>query len=690
MTAQQNYFALSGGLDQESAAIAVPPGRAIAVLNHEAMSRGYQRTQGFERFDGRPRPSDATFYVATFTNGTIEIEAGDSVLGYVSNATALVLAVTLDEGTDWDGDGTGTIILHQVSGAFVPAEALRVGGVTYAVIEDVPTQGDGNEDAQSLAYLVEAREYARAQITVVPGSGPVRGVVWYEGLLHAWRDNAGATAGILHHSSAAGWNAPDLGNSVLFTNGGPYEIVAGDTITGNLSGATATVRTIATDALSNRWDLGTATGTMVLDDIVGTFVSEEINVGANIAIANIAEEPEPYVFPPGGRYEFDIFNFYGTVGFERAYGANGVGQGFEYDGDSIIPINTGMPNDTPFLVAAHKNHLFLGFEKGSLQHSDLGEPRSFTARLGAAELGMGHELTGIIPNATATLLITTNETLAVLTGNDSSDWLLEGLSDEAGAKAHSGQRIGQIIYLDNRGVRSVAATQNYGNFKLGTYTNLIQKELDNKRRSGAQPVASMTIKSKDQYLLLFNDGTGISIYFGRKNPEAMLFEYPFVASCCHVAEVDGIERAFVGAEDGFVYELNVGTSFDGEIIEAFMQLPFGHQGGPRVLKRYHKAVAELICGPGTELAMVAQFDYGVGLQPYAQEEVFGIDGGGGLWGLSSWAEFIWDSPTVAQAESYLQGIAANMSLILFSRSATMDSYILQGMTIMFSPRGTKR
>ena len=84
------------------------------------------------------------------------------------------------------------------------------------------------------------------------------------------------------------------------------------------------------------------------------------------------------------------------------------------------------------------------------------------------------------------------------------------------------------------------------------------------------------------------------------------------------------------------------------------------------------------------------YDYGVGLQPYAHSEIFGIEGAGGLWGISSWAEFQWDSPTVAQAESYLQGLGANMSLVIFSSSATMDSYTLQGATLMFSFRGMKR
>jgi len=688
MTAQPQYYPLNGGLDQESAAITVPPGRAIAVLNYEAVSRGYQRTQGFERYDGQPRPSEATYHIATFTAGATALEEGQTITGLTSGATARVLAdATLDSGA-WDGSGVGYVPLHNIVGTFVTGESLQVGGDTYATLDTLPTEGDGTEDDENLAYMVAAREYRRDLIQKVPGSGPVRGVLWYGGKLHAWRDNALATAGGLHHSSAAGWDEPDMGTLLTF-DGGSTEIEVGNEITGSISGAQATVRTIVIDAGTD-WG-SNAAGTIVLDDVVGTFQEGEILLVGGEQRAVASADPEAAAFPAGGRYEFDIHNFYGTVGFERAYGANGVGKAFEYDGESIIPISTGMPTDTPGFVAAHKNHLFLGFPKGSLQHSDLGEPRSWTAILGAAELGMGQEMTGIIPNAAATLLITTSNSLSILTGNDSSDWLLEPLSNDAGAKRFSQQRIGQIVYLDERGVRSVASTQTWGNFKLGTYTSLIQRELEAKRGRGATPVGSCVVKGKDQYLLFFSDGTGISIYFGRKNPEAMLFEYPFIVSAGPwVAEVDGVERVFVGAEDGYVYELNQGTSFDGEVIEAFIQLPFGHQGQPRTLKRYHKAILELIAGPRTSIALVAQFDYGVGLQPYPHSEIFGVEGGGGLWGISSWAEFQWDSPTVAQAESYLQGLGVNMSVIIFSSSATMDSYTLQGLTLMFSKRGQKR
>ena len=49
-----------GGLDLATPPIAMPPGKAIAAINYEPDVAGYTSFGGYERFDGQPRPSDAT------------------------------------------------------------------------------------------------------------------------------------------------------------------------------------------------------------------------------------------------------------------------------------------------------------------------------------------------------------------------------------------------------------------------------------------------------------------------------------------------------------------------------------------------------------------------------------------------------------------------------------------------------
>lgn len=81
-------------------------------------------------------------------------------------------------------------------------------------------------------------------------------------------------------------------NTIAFTAGGgtpQYEIQVGDEVTGDISGATAIVKTVT--VTSGTWDAGppgTAAGTLELTNQVGDFQAENLDVGAAADIAAIA------------------------------------------------------------------------------------------------------------------------------------------------------------------------------------------------------------------------------------------------------------------------------------------------------------------------------------------------------------------------------------------------------------------
>lgn len=689
MRQKQSFFPFSGGLDLETPAIAMPAGRVIAVRNYMGASSGYQRVGGIERFDGRPAPSAFTFSVSDFTLGVEEFAVGDTITGDTSGATGVVVGVILKSG-DWaTGDAAGTLALEGIVDTFQSGETLLVGATPVAVLSELFNVGDRQSSSDDMAFWLAGTEARRAAIQKVPGSGPVRGVVWFDGHLHAWRDNADGTAGVGYRSTSTGWEAHSYGSTLAFdTTTGQFTI--GETVTGGTSGATGVVR-VAAKYDNEEWDSAT-TGVLILDTVTGTFTDgETLTGGTSGATAKAKGTNAAYSLPPGGRYRFVRENFYGSTGTERVYGVNGVGKGFDFDGHSIVEIPTGMEDDRPFLIATYKKHLFFGFPKGSVQNSALGEPRIFAAIMGANEIGMGSELTNLVPNGADTLLITTANSIAYLSGTSISDFTLTTLSKETGARKDSAAWIGDVLYQDERGIRSVTASQRYGNFTIGTYTQLVQKELTKKRVAGIDPVEAFAIKTADNYILSFNDGSALAVFIGRKAPEPMMLQYPFKPTCYWVDEINGSERIFAGSQEGYVFELEVGPSFDGEPIEAFMQFPFAHQGGPRILKRYHKAAFEIDAPINTRVSVIAQFDYGAGLQPFSQEDVFGLlSGSGGSWDINNWDEFYWDSPLVGQAEAHLQGVGENMSLTVASRSNVMDSHTFQGVTLAFSVRGQIR
>lgn len=97
------FFPLKGTLNLVSPAIETPSGDCIAGLNYEASPRGYQRIDGIERYDGRPKPSEQNYWVLPFDTMSAAISAGQLVTGQTSGATGLVVTVEIndDEITDY-------------------------------------------------------------------------------------------------------------------------------------------------------------------------------------------------------------------------------------------------------------------------------------------------------------------------------------------------------------------------------------------------------------------------------------------------------------------------------------------------------------------------------------------------------------------------------------------------------------
>jgi len=129
--------------------------------------------------------------------------------------------------------------------------------------------------------------------------------------------------------------------------------------------------------------------------------------------------------------------------------------------------------------------------------------------------------------------------------NDTSDFDLAVVSDEAGALPFTSQRIGAAMYLDNGGFRSIATTPAYGNFKIGSLIPQVEPAVKALRKTGVRE--SARLKGKSQYRAFFADGSGLSIYMARKYPEPMLFQYPMVVNCVSVSdEEDGSELTAQG------------------------------------------------------------------------------------------------------------------------------------------------
>ena len=222
MTQATPYFPLGGGIDLITPAIAQKPGSAIGALNYEPVSNGYRRVEGFERFDGQPSPTDATYYQLDWTNGTAAFAIGDTITGALTGATARVIATGVaTSGIYDDGSAAGYVGLDIVTDTFATGEELQVGGITRAISAGQQQPLTAPDDQTARTWQAAATANARALIEAVPGFGSVRGVWVYVGNVYAWRDSPTE-----HASNDFGDWTPsnatltDLGDSIRVTNDG--------------------------------------------------------------------------------------------------------------------------------------------------------------------------------------------------------------------------------------------------------------------------------------------------------------------------------------------------------------------------------------------------------------------------------------------------------------------------------------
>ena len=665
-----DYYPLGGGLDLLTPAISMPPGKVISSQNYEPeIGGGYRRIKGYERFSGKALASSKSYWLATVAL-TGAVAVGDTITGVASAATGVVIAI----------ESATVLVLAQVTGTF-QAESITVGTVSAV------TAASASDPSNHADYNNLAADNWRAQIATITGSGAIRGVWYYEGSWYAFRDNAGGTAGDMWKATGSGWTQITFGKEIQFTGAvGEIFTYSGTPITGLISGATA--RVVKPMLRTGTWTVAGA-GTLIISNITGTWQSgEAIQVGG-VTKATSSSLATDITRAPGGKLQFHNANFTGSTATKKMYGADGVNKAFEFDGTNYIPIRTGMTTDTPSKVREHKGHLFLSF-LGSVQYSSIGYPYGWTVVTGAGEIATGEVVTDFVAQSgnasSASLAIMTEGRTFVLYGTPgAADFQLVPSGDDIGAFAFCSQSVGNdTMMLTNRGIQRLRAVQDFGNFAYSAVSDLIQPLITAKR--GLQ-LCSTTLKTRNQYRVFMNDNSAITVGLtGDKISGITPLDYGIPVRCVCTAETTGgTEVTMFGSDDGYVYQDNSGTSFDGAVITAWIRLPFNNLKGPRLRKRYRAAILELVVEEYSELNVT--YDLGYGTVDVAQG-IAAVDqqllAAGGFWDQATWEQFTWDAQAVGNPRISLDGIEKNISLLFYSSRDQDGSHTLQGVTINHS------
>ncbi len=657
---------IAGGMDIVGSPIYSKPGRARIAYNYEwSTGGGLERIAGIEPFDGRPAPS-AAVYVYLQCSATITgISLGDTVEGATSGATGKVVYLS------------GAFIgLTRVTGSFA-LEGLEVSAVVKATVSNLAPAIDGFLD-NTLAKLA-ADDY-QADITKVPGSGRVRGVAILNSAVYAWRDNAGATAMVIHKATSSGWSPVAMFHQVSFT-AGSNDYAEGDTLT--QGGVSATVRRVVLE--SGTWSGGTAAGRLIITTPSGGVFSAGAAAGGGACTLSGASAL--ITLAPGGRVRADAYTFTGSLADKRLYGCDGVNPEFEFDGTVYVPLNTGMGSIRASAVRCHKLHVFFAY-RGSLQHSAIGNPYVWSAVFGAGELGTGDTITNLISvggnTDAAALMVLCQNALAVLYGNSSADWRLDPLSRISGAQADSAQDIGGVVALDTPGVMRYPYTRNFGNFAWDTVSMDIQPIAKDQ-----QCACSVYVSGKFKYRIFFTDGTAISgLPVGKGAFEWSVINYGRNIVIAEHGEIDGVARTFYADDNGWVYEADKGRSLAGDPLPYALKLLPMTQRSPMTEKTYRTMQLELECFSACTLYTSGEFGNGEdGSTQQTADQRYGV---GLNWDLSNYDQAYWDTATVGMTTLPLEGVGTRVSISVAGEADNELPHTLYAVTVLYTPRRMTR
>ena len=558
------------------------------------------------------------------------------------------------------------------------------------------------------AWLLAAQNSYRDDIGEVPGTGPVLGAYQRGANVYALRAQVSPANIALFRSSAAGWTTSGITMGVVlrFNTGlaAGDNLQEGDTVTGSVSSETAVVHRIVLNSGSVAWD-GSGEGYLVLTSASGTFTEGESLMLSTDPIATVAEDSFTLTFGTGTtRFEFRNHNFFGGANTYRTYGVGGGSDfAFEIDENNVVspiylpPVDVdgvAPPQGQPMLLEVHRNHLFLAYPGGRIVHTIPGDPLVISGFLGSAEFGLGGEITGLNSVVGSVLVVTTVRQTRGLFGTNVTDWELRLIGRETGGKRYAMQTIDTVYGLDDLGITSMERTDAFGDFVEATLSKFIQPLLIEKRPLFT---ASCIVRESNQYRVYFSDNTAIVMYVPagqNKSPEFGALSYPFAVNRIYnVEDETGAERTYFCTDDpdnqGYVFQDQVGKSFDGEVIRSYVRLAFNNLGSPANRKRFRRADLELNGSRPLDLKFVYDLSYGAANADGGAVDI-SLLAGGGFYDEGNWDEFYWDGQSVSTARANLTGTGENVSFSIFNETAITRPFILQGVTIHYDLRRIQR
>jgi len=529
------------------------PGSARILRNFEpSVEGGYRRIEGYDKYDSNIIPP----YGAPVVHGDSQ-----------SGTTLIIAAIHT---TPVAGD---TLEIAGVTGTYTIAS----GGVTY--------DATNNRATLTLSTALDSSPANAAVVTFKTTTSKYLAIG-----VAAWEDTAIVCKNAdIFKTGGSGFtkiNVPDYGTPLV-------------------NGGSQTGSTLAIDGLLTAPQQGDAfkiAGVNLVYTVTATatVTSGGTTLAINPALASSPADGAVITFlstskEGANKTKFAKYNFNGT---EKVVIVDGLNEPALYDNATFTAL-TSAPTDVigATFVAEAKGHLF--FAKGdTVTYTAFETDSDFSIGNGAGNFRVGGTVTALAVFREQ-LIIFTESTIHQLTGRAVSDFVVQTITADIGCiDSDTVQEIaGDVMFLGPDGLRLLSATDRIGDFGLASVSKNIQSVMTG-FISANTSFTSCVVREKSQYRLLgYNNNITqenaqgiLATQFAPQGGEGMAWAETRGIRA-YVADSNynqNVEQVFFANDDGYLYQMESGNSFDGINIQTTFATPHLPISDPRKRKTFYK------------------------------------------------------------------------------------------------------
>lgn len=399
------------------------------------------------------------------------------------------------------------------------------------------------------------------------------------------------------------------------------------------------------------------------------------------------------------KLRYDTFNFDGTDKVVYVDGTNGV---IIYDGTTWNQPTGDQSIPDPKYVSVFKNTIFVSgdtTDPNLVVYSAPNDESDWTAASGAGQINAGFVVKAIKPFRDELYVFGETKIRKIVVSG--TDFVIQDVTWNIGLVASdSVQEInGDLLFLSQDGLRTIAATERIGDVELAIQTKNIQQDITDLITTSDLPsVTSVVIRRKSQIRYFFGDSltdTTLSngIIGGLKGDNnGISWEWGKLlgirSSVCTSGYIVTEEFVIHGDYNGKVYRQEVGNDFDGDNIPAVYATPYLDFGESQVRKTLHKVTVFLRAEGVLSLGTAIQYDWDSAFVTNPSTytiigDVAGVVYGEGIYGTSMYATSV--SPVLL---TNVEGSGFS-NKITFATNDMNAPYSIQGIVYEYAVAGRK-